>query len=387
MAHRRLAFVAVCTRGAGITIFNYADYSETLLHVPRPYIVCAPSSDHRFFRGGDPIFNRILKSMIQRFGADNVLRIPAWPPSTALLNRVAAEQNITDMFLEKWGGRDGVLANASGVRNLVHATVIGHQPHGEVYARVSSSVSGSSPVVPIVVRPPEPAQEGAGAADLRGPDAIPGKCDFPGRITAPCPTIPRGATVFCRHGGQFQFNIQWAREAVVEVATNRSDVYFVFLTTNSFCSSPSCPTRNLIHLPADTDKAAFVRTCDALLHARKEGETFGLAVAEFAVSNKPVITANVSFPGSNTAGAHWRALGAKGLYYHDKASLIDRLLTFDRRDAAARDWRAYGEYSPEHVMAQFDEVYLRGGHNRRFFHESAGSGGGHAALGRSGRHT
>ena len=38
-------------------------------------------------------------------------------------------------------------------------------------------------------------------------------------------------------------------------------------------------------------------------------------------------------------------------------------------------------------MAQFDEVYLRGGHNRRFFHESAGSGGGHAALGRSGRHT
>ena len=27
-----------------------------------------------------------------------------------------------------------------------------------------------------------------------------------------------------------------------------------------------------------------------MLHARKDGETFGLAVAEFSVANKPIIT-------------------------------------------------------------------------------------------------
>lgn len=365
-AYRRLAFVAVCTRGAGITVFDYAHYSETLLGIPKPYMVCAPSVDQRNIKGGDTIHSRLMSDMIKRFGSENVLKLNAWPPSTALLNRVAEEEHITDFMLEKWGGRDGVLCNVSGVRNMVHATVIGHMPHGDVYARVSSSVSGNAPIVPIPVRPPPEVSGGEAAAEtLREPTIIPGPCG----ASTKCPLIPKDATVFCRHGGQFQFNIKWAQEAVVEVATNRSDLYFVFLTTNSFCWWDGCPTRNLIHLPTETDKHTFIRSCDALLHARKEGETFGLAVADFATQNKPVLTANISFPGANTASAHWRALGGKGLYYWDKASLIELLLNFDRADAATRDWRAYSEYNPADVMRQFQDVFLDGKTNKRFDEE------------------
>ena len=51
--------------------------------------------------------------------------------------------------------------------------------------------------------------------------------------------------------------------------------------------------KNIIYLPKSLDKknkSKFVSTCDAMIHARYDGETFGLAVAEFSSANKPIIT-------------------------------------------------------------------------------------------------
>ena len=109
---------------------------------------------------------------------------------------------------------------------------------------------------------------------------------------------------------------------------------------------------------ANQDVFDFIRTCDAMVHARREGETFGLAVAEFAVRNKPVLTANLSFRQSTLAHVHH--LGAKAILYTDAASLLDALLSFNRTDAASRDWRAYTEFEPHMVMRRFREVFLSG---------------------------
>ena len=95
-----------------------------------------------------------------------------------------------------------------------------------------------------------------------------------------------------------------------------------------------------------------------MVHARREGETFGLAVAEFAVRNKPVLTANLPFRQSTLAHVHH--LGAKAILYTDAASLLDALLSFNRTDAASRDWRAYTEFEPHMVMRRFREVFLNG---------------------------
>ena len=95
-----------------------------------------------------------------------------------------------------------------------------------------------------------------------------------------------------------------------------------------------------------------------MVHARREGETFGLAVAEFAVRNKPVLTANLPFRQSTLAHVHH--LGAKAILYTDAASLLDALLSFNRTDAASRDWRAYTEFEPHMVMRRFREVFLSG---------------------------
>ena len=37
-------------------------------------------------------------------------------------------------------------------------------------------------------------------------------------------------------------------------------------------------------------KAKFINTCDAMIHARSVGESFGSSCAEFAIKNKPILT-------------------------------------------------------------------------------------------------
>ena len=94
-----------------------------------------------------------------------------------------------------------------------------------------------------------------------------------------------------------------------------------------------------------------------MLHARREGETFGLAIAEFAAHNKPVITSRDAHD-RGRARFHIDALGERGLFYHDKSSLLHVLQDFNRTAARQKDWRAYREFGPRPVMRQFDRVFL-----------------------------
>ena len=96
----------------------------------------------------------------------------------------------------------------------------------------------------------------------------------------------------------------------------------------------------------------FINTCDSMIHARMEGETFGLAIGEFSYLNKPVITTI-----SNIDNAHINLLGEKAILYNSKESLINILLTFEKNNYLNRDLNAYKEYTPEKVMKQFFSVF------------------------------
>ena len=120
--------------------------------------------------------------------------------------------------------------------------------------------------------------------------------------------IPTDATVLGRHGAYGSFNIEFAKQAVIEALNQREDLWFVFLHTEPFVEHPRASFLPGTHDPVA--KVQFINTCDAMLHARAEGETFGLAIAEFSHRNKPVITYGDSFD-----RFHSETLGAKGTYY------------------------------------------------------------------------
>jgi glycosyltransferase involved in cell wall biosynthesis len=163
--------------------------------------------------------------------------------------------------------------------------------------------------------------------------------------------IPPQALVFGRHGGSDSFDIPFAHVVIQELVKHRSDLYFLFLGTNQFCE----PHSNIIHLPPTADiklKARFVSTCDAMLHARLSGETFGLAIAEFSALNKPVITYDQSHE-----RAHLEILGDRGLYYSDATTLTSLLWNFAPQSNI--DWRVYSDlFTPESVMRKFNDVFL-----------------------------
>ena len=259
---------------------------------------------------------------------------------------------LTHLYMMKVGGEaDGPRVDLlrGHVRTCVHAVFDGSEPHGDTFARISPCVPGSAaPVVPHVVR----------TRQVHGPD-------LRSQLG-----IPQGATVFGRHGGYHTFDISFVRAAVLEVArARRDDIYFLFLNTAAvsderLVTDEACPP-NIIHLPDtlvdDEDKGAFIRTCDAMLHARTRGETFGLAISEFAAFGKPVLTSSVHHDGG-VARFHLDVLAERGHYYHDKASCVELLHTFDRhaamRKGAAHWQEPYRPYAPEKAMRAFRSIFL-----------------------------
>jgi len=169
--------------------------------------------------------------------------------------------------------------------------------------------------------------------------------------------IPEDAVVFGRYGGYMTFSIPWVKEAVVEFAKSHPEVWFVFMNTMPF--SDMAEIRNILYVKGTSDlslKRAFINTCDAMLHARIDGETFGCAIGEFAVCGKPIITSpciHRSF--GYAADGHLDILGGRACVYSDRQALTAWLSAFAEKQVHVdmKD-NGYIEFVPDKVMPIFD---------------------------------
>ena len=242
------------------------------------------------------------------------------------------KEGVDVLYQIKPGRDDGFVI--PGIRNCIHAMFPETEFHGDIYAYVSPWLSRvmtgrTDRFVPHLV-PRHQAAE-----NLRSTLRIPAK-----------------ARVFGRHGAADTFNIPWARHAVIRHAQTHPEDHFVFLNTERFAGA--AVQENIHFLPATPDaeqKARFLATCDAMLHARWHGETFGLAVGEFAVLGKPVIT----FSGSRER-AHLEMLGDRALTYDDRGGLEKILKRFEGRNPGKTEYDDYAD--PHRVMGLFQKVFL-----------------------------
>ncbi|MCC6672691.1 MAG: hypothetical protein IT458_16625 [Planctomycetes bacterium] len=301
-------------RGTEVSLYDYALHNETLLG-NRSLIVSQAHADLAALAKFTARFPVVLYREV------------------AELPELLRPHGVDTVYWQKAGEADGRLV--PGVRNVVHVVFRNREPHGDVYAYISPWLSevctgGTAPWVPYMVALPP-----GGHGDLRE------------RLG-----IPRDAVVFGRHGGAGQFDIREAREAVLDVARRRPERWFVFLNTREFGPHPA----NVVFLPPTFDlveKVRFLDTCDYMLHARAEGETFGLAVAEFLLRGKPVLTCRYGYD-----QMHLRVLGDTALLYDSAASLV-RLLETLARGADPEPCRArVRAYAPEPVMERFARVFL-----------------------------
>ena len=171
--------------------------------------------------------------------------------------------------------------------------------------------------------------------------------------------IPKEAILFGRYGGAEEFNYPGTWKAI-ETILHATDKYFLFMNTNK----PSFSHPRLIFLDKTIDpkeKSAFINTCDAMIHSRVAGETFGLAIAEFSVHNKPIITNN-----NGIDMYHKEILRNKGFYYNDFKELFGILLNFVPQPE--KDWDCYSRhFSPEKVIQRFKEVFIDQSYTNPFY--------------------
>lgn len=296
-------------RGTEVALWDYAEGLEARGHTVRVYArASSPAND---------------AGVVARFRArfDTVL-YESW-------GDVADFGDLDFLYLIKAGIRDGL--EPRGVRWGVHAVFPYFEPHGDVYAYISrwlagAMSSGECPYVPHIVDLP----------------------DIDGDLRAAL-GIPEHAVVFGRHGGYDTFDVPFVWAAIAAALEEHDDVWFVFLNT-----APGIEHPRVVYLEPTPDPAAkvrFINTCDAMLHARAHGETFGLAPAEFSLRNKPVLTY-----GRSHERAHIDMLGDKALLYDTKGELVRLLLAQERHPAG--DWNAYRDYSRDAVIDQFERVFL-----------------------------
>jgi len=239
-------------RGTSVALYDYAYYSRSLLDV-EPIITY------------NNLANNNAESIVKFKKEFNVLPYENFEE----VNKLIEDHDIQYFYAIKYGYNDGILARSA--TNLIHSVFSKSEDniHGDRYAVVSEWQSlfsnGNIGYVPHMLNLTDTEE------DLRSELGI-----------------PASAVVIGRHGGYDTFNIDFVNHSIVDILDKRSDVWFVFLNTEKKVSHERC-----IYLDKTVDlnrKTQFINTCDAMIHARDYGETFGLSVLEFAAKNKPIVS-------------------------------------------------------------------------------------------------
>ena len=305
-------------RGTEVAIYDYAHYNETLLGNKSVII----TRDYNRIKHEFDVDKQAYDKFNERF---DVFYYSSQPD----IDKIVLEHKITHLFIIKSGQNDGLFSN--NCINIIHCVFNITQPHGQVYTPIGETINQrfgkNYPVTPHIVRLPDCHE------NLRSELGI-----------------PEDAIIFGRYGGKETFDIRFVHDAIKQILSTRDDVYFLFMNTHPFYQH-----KHIIHLPGTTDmifKRKFINTCDALIHARIDGETFGLTCGEFSICKKPVITY-----GGSIDREHLLILKDKAVIYNTPEEVLTILQTFtkDKYDVSEN---GYMFYTPENVMAILDKNCL-----------------------------
>lgn len=297
-------------------------------------------------RAGHEVFyiasSDLRNAALRQASAHGEILLYSGKPDNDVVNFLIDKGKLDFMHMIKYGVNDGICPTACPVG--VQCVFRMDEPHGTIYAGVSEYLAKKfekTEFVPHIVRKKSPTE------------------DWRRKLK-----IPHDALVFGRHGGPDQFDLSFVHEAIKQALEKRDDLWFIFLSTNKFM--PDHP--RVIHLDwleSDQDVTNFIYACDIMIHARRMGETFGLACAEFSAANKPVWTWDggeglfhlLSYDQAHIQ--HLRpdidAIGAAFLY---NQKLLDFLCEMNRPSRDAVFDVVTDRFSEANVLKKYEEVFL-----------------------------
>lgn len=301
-------------RGTSVALFDYAYYNQNILG--NESVIFYNKND----RNTDVDVVNKFKSNFNVISYDNFSEIDD------------IKYSLDGCYIIKSGEINHQILTTT--KTLVHSVFMQptYQKHGDRYAFVSEWLSqvcsdGSIPFVPHMLNLPDI------DTDLR-------------KILS----IPKDVIVFGRYGGYETFDISFVKSSIQKCLSNKS-CYFLFMNTQKFIDH-----ERVIFLNASSEltyKTEFINTCDAMIHARHQGESFGIAVLEFASRNKQIITY-----GRSNENSHLQYLNGNCLIYNNETELDHIFSNFDTINKFDVSYLS-DKFSPKTVMNKFNDVFLK----------------------------
>ena len=312
-------------RGTGKVPYDYAMGLQNLLGHEVVMLTSALSANEGLSR---------LSSKFKTFIYPKKVGINPPNEVTDAIATIVDSEKIDFLHLLKAGNNDQI--TPTNCRTGVHCIFDMRFKHGDVYCGVSDYLArkyNQTSYVPHIIRNVQPNE------------------DFRAKHN-----IPKDALVFGRHGGPEKFDLPVAHFAVSKILDMRPDVWFVFLSTNKFIDHP-----RVLFIPwvaSEQDTFNFIHACDAMIHARSDGETFGLACGEFSAANKPILTwSGVGNPYYDKA--HIDQLQGRALIYNDQYDLLEYFKQLTREYILDNDWDTYTEvFSEKNVTDRYNKIFL-----------------------------
>lgn len=305
----------LCERGTTVSLFDYAYYNVKILG--NESIIMYYGNDHRN-----------VAEVIEKF--KKYFKLCPYKNWNRDADEILKREKCDILYMQKAGEWDGKISNYC--KNIVHCVFNTQYKHGNVYGRISGCFGENYPIVNYMVNLPN--------IDTNMRKEL---------------NIPSDAIVFGRHGGLDQFNINYVHSVIDKITDEDKKIYFLFVNTNKFCKEKS----NIIHYDKIIDlekKVEFINTCDAMIHARQMGETFGASVSEFSIKNKPVITCKNVYDNE-----HLKILKDKCFLYNNENELYNIFKMFKEQSENIKnaDWNAYCDYTPENIINKFNELFIK----------------------------
>jgi hypothetical protein len=163
--------------------------------------------------------------------------------------------------------------------------------------------------------------------------------------------IPANAILIGSMGGKYSFDLQVARIGLQEALEKNTNLYFVALNHQAFLKH-----ERALFLPGTDNqqiKVAFITSCNAMLHGRTQGETFGLACAEFAAAGKPVFAWRQA-----PERHHLEHFCPKELQYATAHELTRKLLEFEPSSWSHSAMKEQcSKFKAEVIAPQFENIF------------------------------
>jgi len=360
------------SRGTAVSTFEYAHQTEKILNL-RSIIIyphCLHEEETERLKSIDTetgILESGLERFRKRFGErmfsyNNKKNVSNCEDSIGGVELVttALQLNCSILYMQKFGTKNSPpaypISFSKSMPTAVHA-IFRYERHGTYYASLNENIPFFPPHVcgttmedscdeieflSYIVSKPSIGSTKSHALSLReelgiAPDTL----------------------VVCNHGGRGSFDLSIAAAGVNSLIAQYNSSQLHFLILGSLYGSNGTSLHYLPQISSMDSKERFFDACNCMLHARYMGETFGLAVAEFSIRNKPVLTYTGSIDQHLADQEHIRILGRKGFYYTTPEDIVNIISDWIHNGIPYRDYNAHRAYTAERIMNDFKRIFLR----------------------------